>query len=194
MVKIFSTVTFIFCLLFITACSSNSNNNNDTTETQEETASGIQTETSSEIQEETPSETQVETSNEIQDETHEEEENMIPVNLIINSQTFSAVFYDNETTQAFIEQMPITLNMSDLNNNEKYYNLPNNLPTENTERPDVIHAGEIMVWRANTIVVFYETFSNSFSGYTRLGFIENIDGLVEALGPQNVDVTFELNN
>lgn len=179
MMKILSKVIFIFGLLFMTACnniaSTDSNSNNDTTETQEE----ISEENNDTI--------------ETQEETPKEDEDMIPINLTINSQIFPAVFYDNETTQAFIEKMPLTLNMNDLNNNEKYYNLPDNLPTQNTEQPDVINEGEIMVWRSNTIVVFYETFSNSFGGYTRLGYIENTDGLVEALGSQSVDVTFEVN-
>lgn len=162
--KVFSKVAFMTCLLFITACSNSTSTYSNSNDD------------NAELQEDLP----------------KEHEDMISVNLTMNAKTFPAVFYDNETTQAFIEQMPLTLHMNDLNHNEKYYNLPNNLPTENTERPEVINKGEIMVWTSNTIVIFYDTFSNSFGGYTRLGYIENTDGLVEALGSENVDVTFEL--
>ena len=43
--------------------------------------------------------------------------------ITINGKEFNAVFYNNETANAFINMMPLTLNMSELNGNEKYYNL-----------------------------------------------------------------------
>ena len=40
--------------------------------------------------------------------------------ITINGKEFNAVFYNNETANAFINMMPLTLNMSDLNGNEKF--------------------------------------------------------------------------
>ncbi|WP_353887861.1 cyclophilin-like fold protein [uncultured Parabacteroides sp.] len=42
-------------------------------------------------------------------------------------------------------------------------------------RPGIIHTGDLLLWGANTVVLFYETFSSSYS-YTRLGKIENPAG------------------
>lgn len=112
------------------------------------------------------------------------------VNITVGTQVFTAKFYGNEASRALMAQMPFTVNMTDLNRNEKYYNLPENLPSDNTEKPETIHAGEIMCWSGDTLVLFYETFSNAYGGYVRLGTIEDTTGLAAALGTDNVTVTF----
>lgn len=127
-------------------------------------------------------------------EDYETNNNMIDVNIIIDRQILSAKFHVNDTTNALIEKMPFTITMSDLNSNEKLYQLPESLPTSNSERPSIIYEGEIMCWNANTLVLFYETFSNSFGGYTKLGYIEDPSGLRNIVGSSDVDITFELNS
>ena len=41
------------------------------------------------------------------------------------------------------------------------------------------------------IVVFYDTFPNSYS-YTRLGYIEETSGLENAVGKGGIDISFKL--
>lgn len=108
--------------------------------------------------------------------------------IVINGQTFNAVLYNNETAKAFINMMPLTLNMSDLNSNEKYYNLSSTLPV-NSERVGSIKKGDIMLYGNNCIVIFYESFNTPYS-YTKIGYIENTDNLTAALGSGSVNVTF----
>lgn len=108
--------------------------------------------------------------------------------IVINGQTFNAVLYNNETAKAFINMMPLTLNMSDLNSNEKYYNLSSTLPV-NSERVGSIKKGDIMLYGNNCIVIFYESFNTPYS-YTKIGYIENTDNLTAALGSGSVSVTF----
>jgi hypothetical protein len=93
---------------------------------------------------------------------------------------FTAKLYDNTTTQVLLENLPMTLDMTDLHNNEKYHYLPHKLPTE-AERVVNINAGDIMLYGSDCLVLFYESFSTSYS-YTRLGYIENSEGLKDALG------------
>lgn len=114
----------------------------------------------------------------------------IPVNISVGGKTLAAQFYNNETAKAFIGSLPLTINMAELNGNEKYYTLPAALPTSKTERPAVMQAGDIMLWHSNTLVLFYETFANSYDGYTRLGYVTDAKGLAEALGTGGVTVTF----
>lgn len=123
-----------------------------------------------------------------------ESEKMINAKIIIGNKVFTAKFYDNETTQALFSKLPMTVNMIELNGREKYYHLSEKLPAQSTETPAIIHAGEIMYWSSNSLVLFYNTFSNSYGGYVRLGYIEDIAGLKEVLGKGDAQVTFEISN
>jgi hypothetical protein len=79
--------------------------------------------------------------------------------------------------------------MLELNNNEKYYDLPNALPA-NSSNPATIKNGDLMLYGSKTLVLFYKTFSTSYS-YTKLGRIDDVTGLASALGSGNVTITFE---
>ena len=57
--------------------------------------------------------------------------------------------------------------------------------------PDSIKSGDLKLFGDDCLVVFYESFSTSYS-YTDIGQIDNPDGLKDALGSENVTVTFEL--
>ena len=66
--------------------------------------------------------------------------------------------------------------------------LPQPLPTD-TYRPGTIRSGDILLWGADTLVVFYLTFESPYA-YTRLGRLDDATGLAEVLGPGNVRVRF----
>lgn len=109
--------------------------------------------------------------------------------ITIGNSTFTATLANNATGTAFKAMLPITLTMNDYNSNEKVCSLPNNLTTSPTN-VGTIHAGDIMLYGASSIVVFYDTFSTSYS-YTRIGKIDNITGLKTALGTGDVILKFE---
>ena len=102
---------------------------------------------------------------------------------------FTLHLYDNETARAFLHQLPITLDMSELNGNEKYYYLSESLPTDSS-RPSHIHTGDLMLYGDNCLVLFYKNFSTSYS-YTPLGRIDNSEELEDALGKRNIKITFQ---
>lgn len=110
--------------------------------------------------------------------------------ITIGTNVFTATLQNNETVAAFKTKLPMTINMRELNGNEKYYDLSGNLPT-NSSNPGTIQNGDLMLYGSNTLVLFYKTFSTSYS-YTRLGRIDNPSGLSNALGSGNVKVTFEM--
>ena len=108
----------------------------------------------------------------------------------IGSKTFTASLFNNPTVAAFKEMLPLTLNMTELNGNEKYFHLSTSLPT-NASNPGTIHSGDLMLWGSNSLVLFYQTFSTSNS-YTKLGRINDIEDLAAAVGSGSVIVTFEM--
>ena len=108
----------------------------------------------------------------------------------IGTKTFAATLYDNATAAAFKSLLPMTVNMVDLNGNEKYFDLPGNLPT-NASNPRTIQSGDLMIYGSNTLVLFYKTFATSYS-YTKLGRINDTEGLAATVGSGNVTVTYEL--
>lgn len=109
------------------------------------------------------------------------------IKITVNSLIFTATLLDNNSAKAFKEMLPLTINMVELNNNEKYFDLPNSLPT-NSSNPQAINSGDLMLYGSKTLVLFYKTFSTSYS-YTRLGKIDDKTGLATALGSGNVTIT-----
>ena len=111
------------------------------------------------------------------------------LNVKIGAKTFTATLEDNPTTAKLREMLPLTLQMSDLHANEKYYHLDARLPTAPT-KPGTIRAGDLLLYGDHSLVLFYETFRSSYS-YTRLGKLDDATGLAEAVGAGSVTVTFE---
>ena len=114
----------------------------------------------------------------------------VKIKITVNAQTFTATLLDNNSAKAFKEMLPLTIKMIELNGNEKYCDLKKSLPT-NPSNPKTITNGDLMLYESETLVLFYETFSTSYS-YTKLGQVDNATGLASALGSRNVTVTFEL--
>jgi len=111
------------------------------------------------------------------------------IKIIIGENEFPAIIYDNETARVFLTKLPLKVNMTELNGNEKYYTFSENLSKETAQNPGTINAGDIMLWSSNTLVLFYKTFSTSYS-YIKIGRIEDTKNLEVALGRKNIDVVF----
>lgn len=121
-------------------------------------------------------------------EDNDSEESM-KLKITIGSAVFKATLQDNATTTAFKKLLPMTISMTEHAGNEKYYSLPNSLPT-NSFNPGTIQNGDLMLYGSQTLVLFYKSFSTSYS-YTRLGKVDDATGLASALGSGSITVTFE---
>ena len=109
------------------------------------------------------------------------------ITITIGDKTFKADIEDTETGKAFIGKLPLTLDMSELNGNEKYcYGV--SLPRDD-KYYNSIAAGDLMLYSGNCIVLFYGP-AGGYS-YTRIGKLVSTEGLKEAIGPGNVRVSFE---
>jgi hypothetical protein len=114
------------------------------------------------------------------------------VHIKVGAKIFTATLVDNPTAKAFVAQLPLTLTMNELNNNEKFAQLPISVPT-NASIPANIQAGDLMMYGASTLVLFYKGFTTSYS-YTKIGKIDNVAGLTPALGTGDIRVVFEVAN
>lgn len=124
----------------------------------------------------------------VQGEIMKQEEQLI---LTIGEQEFVASLEDNNTTRAFVKMLPLTLNMSDYNRNEKVIGLSEPIRSDSASYPGTVYVGDIMCYSNDSLVIFYDTFSSSFS-YVKMGHIEDVEGYVEALGSKDVEVTFSV--
>lgn len=123
-------------------------------------------------------------------QTEVEESAMRTIRIIVGEQQFVAELYDNSTARTFAGMLPLTVTMEELNGNEKYYYLPDDLPV-NATVPSSIHAGDLMLFGSDCLVLFYQDFSTSYS-YTPLGHVQDAAGLERACGRGSVQVTFSL--
>jgi len=112
------------------------------------------------------------------------------ISVKVGNKTFTATLLDNPTSKAFVAQLPLSINMIELNNNEKYAQLPKSVPT-NASVPSRIEAGDLMIYGSSTLVLFYKGFNTSYS-YTKIGKIDDVTGLTTALGAGDAKVSFEV--
>ena len=117
-----------------------------------------------------------------------EEQEINTMTITINGQSFLVTLYDNETVAALKKKMPLTLDMSELNGNEKYNYLSFSLPT-NASNPEQIHAGDLMLYGSDCLVLFYQSFSTGYR-YTPIGRVNDPSGLADAVGHGGVQITF----
>lgn len=115
------------------------------------------------------------------------EDASMKVKITAGGKTFAADIEDSETGKAFWGKLPMTLQMSELNGNEKYcYGV--SLP-RNDKHYGSIAAGDLMLYGGDCIVLFYGA-AGGYS-YTRIGKVADATGLASALGKSSIMVKFE---
>lgn len=118
----------------------------------------------------------------------EEEPTVLKLEISAGERTFSATLYDNAAARTLLELLPMTLDMSELNGNEKYHYLDTTLPTD-PGRPAGIRTGDIMLYGDSCLVLFYQSFSTTYS-YTVLGRVDDPEELAAAVGSGDIEVSF----
>ena len=141
---------------------------------------------SPELQAETPDITTQEQNDTGSDGGNNNQEETMTINITVGGKTFTATIEATETGKAFAAKLPLTLDMSDLNGNEKYcYGVT--LPSAD-KYFSTIEAGDLMLYSGNCVVLFYGS-AGGYS-YTRIGKLTSTAGLKDALGSGPVTVTF----
>lgn len=84
-----------------------------------------------------------------------EEEKMVTAT--VNGETFTITLNQSQAAQEFLNLLPLTLDMRDVNGNEKYAVL-NQTFTNDDEKAGTIHAGDLKLWSGDGLVLFYDDF------------------------------------
>ena len=108
----------------------------------------------------------------------------------VNGTEFTATLADTDAAAALAEWMqqePVTVQMSDYAGFEKVGPLGDSLPAD--DRQTTTTAGDIVLYQGDQVVIFYG--SNSWS-YPRLGRVDDLTGWAEALGSGDVTAVFSL--
>lgn len=113
------------------------------------------------------------------------------IRVTIEQMEFIATLEKNETAKKFITMLPLTIQMDELNGNEKYAYLADELSQEQASNPGIIYEGDIMCYSSDCLVVFYKTFSTGYS-YVPIGHIDDTSKLKDTLKNDGVEITFEL--
>lgn len=106
----------------------------------------------------------------------------------ISGEQFKIVLNENAAAEAFAKSLPLRMDMTELNGNEKFADLPHSLPSSPL-RPGRLHAGDLMLYGDKTVVLFYETFVSNYL-YTPLGKVQHPDSLPDLKGVERLDVLF----
>lgn len=110
--------------------------------------------------------------------------------LIIDGVRFNVELEDNASVHELLSLLPFEVNMTDLNQNEKYVYFNGTFSTD-LFSPSKIERGDIMLYGNDCLVIFYESFDTSYL-YTKIGKITNTDNLKSVLGNDSVKVKFAL--
>lgn len=115
----------------------------------------------------------------------ESDKKVTSIKVLINNKSYDIELENNSTVDEFIKILPQEFNMEELNNNEKYVYMDKSLKT-NPYNPKQIEKGDIMLYQDNCLVIFYKSFTTSYS-YTKIGHINNLNDL----GKENITAIFE---
>lgn len=123
-----------------------------------------------------------------QAEAETAKEHTVNITVQIDRQHFTLTLNDSPAARAFVNRLPLTLDMAELNGNEKHADLAEALP-ENPVRPGHLRAGDLMLYGDKTLVLFYSRFDSGYR-YTPLGRVNHPAGLAQVVGNQSVRIHF----
>ncbi|WP_458862441.1 cyclophilin-like fold protein [Acidaminobacterium chupaoyuni] len=107
--------------------------------------------------------------------------------ITIGAEEYQVKLEENETAEALRSMLPLTLTMKDFNGNEKVTALSRPIRKEPSVCPGTIHAGDVMCYGDDRIVLFYDTFSTVYS-YVKIGEADRPEEFAKALGSGSVEV------
>ena len=107
----------------------------------------------------------------------------------IGDKIFPFEFKNTKTANEIKSKIPFTIKMTNLNGNEVYYYF-NETFTTDIKSVGTINIGDIYLYQSNCLVLFYKTFTTTYS-YTTIGSITNTEGLTDAIGSGSIIISWK---
>ncbi|SUP43268.1 cyclophilin-like fold protein [Veillonella criceti] len=123
-----------------------------------------------------------------QSDTHAPESKQKSIQMHIGNQTIQVRLADTVAAEQFVNQLPQTLTLQDVNDNEKYIVLNTSFTTD-SKVAGTIKAGQLKLWGHQGLVLFYKNFDSSYA-YTDLGEVVDPVDWETLLGKGTVTITF----
>ena len=111
--------------------------------------------------------------------------------LTIEGKIYQGILEANDSAEAFASLLPTTLTMKELNENEKYIYLDQNIRKDEPTIPSSIKAGDLMLFSDNCVVFFYQDFTTNYS-YVPLGHFDIDETFSQRVSKGNVLAAFSL--
>ena len=105
----------------------------------------------------------------------------------INDKEFEFEFKDTDVANQIKSKLPFTVKMTNLNGNEVYYQFSGESFTPNHKAVGTINMGDIYLYQSNYLVLFYKTFTTSYS-YTEIGKLKDATGLDTIIGSSDIEI------
>lgn len=188
--RVISYLLVIFCAFGFISCK-DEGISSVTTVAETSVLAESQTQAIADTQTEVQAETQPIISETTVTESVTETEEMInKMNIQVGDTVFTSTLEDNQAVSellSILSEGPLVLELDDYSGFEKVGPLGFNLTRSDSQTTTT--RGDIVLYNGSNIVIFYE--SNSWS-YTRLGKIDDLTNLEEALGSGSVTITLSI--
>ena len=109
----------------------------------------------------------------------------------INDAEFPFELKNTPVANEIKKKLPFTVKMTNFNKNELYYKFDESFEKDE-KSVGTINIGDIHLYQSNTLVLFYKTFSTSYS-YTEIGKLLNTTDLEKIIGTDDINVQWCLN-
>lgn len=188
--RVISYLLVIFCAFGFISCK-DEGISSVTTVAETSVLAESQTQAIADTQTEVQAETQPIISETTVTESETETEEMInKMNIQVGDTIFTSTLENNQAVRellSILSEGPLVLELDDYSGFEKVGPLGFNLTRSDSQT--TTERGDIVLYNGSNIVIFYE--SNSWS-YTRLGKIDDLTNLEEALGSGSVTITLSI--
>lgn len=111
------------------------------------------------------------------------EKNMNNIKVIIKNEIYKIKMQDNLSARNFIDKLPLEIDMYELNRNEKYGDIPSDIP-KSERYSGKIEIGDLMLYGSDCIVLFYKSFSTPYT-YSRLGTVIEKEKLIKNINEKD---------